>query len=67
LIRQEVHVQVLEKAYELHERENKDHTPAQNSEIPMWTYLPGGERFPLPFGEALPCYYSIELPDVPVL
>ena len=67
LIRQKVRDQILEERYELQEQENKDNKSVQNSEISMWTYLPGGEHFPLPFGEALPYYYSIELPDVPVL
>jgi len=37
------------------------------SKIPVWHYLPGNERFSLPFREVLPCYYSVEYPSLPLL
>jgi hypothetical protein len=44
-----------------------DGKPDLNSRIPAWHYLPGNERFTLPFGNVLPCYYSVEFPYIPVL
>ena len=41
--------------------------PRQNPELPIWRYPPGAEHLPLPFGQVLPCYRSVELPLAPVL
>ena len=35
--------------------------------IPMWQYPAGTTHERLPFGEVVPCYYSVDLPLAPVL
>jgi hypothetical protein len=47
--------------------EKNDDKSTKNTAIPIWTYLSGNEQFTLPFGQDLPCYYSAELPLIPVL
>jgi len=35
--------------------------------LPLWSRPPGMGSFPLPFGQIVPCYRSLDLPLVPVL
>jgi hypothetical protein len=37
-----------------------DEEPTQNPTMPMWKYTTGTEHEALPFGQAVPCYRSIE-------
>jgi len=66
LFRQQECDEVLKERWDI-KKESKDGETGQDPEFPLWTYLPGNERFTLPFGQVLPCYYSAELPLVPVL
>lgn len=34
--------------------------------LPMWRYPPGATHERLPFGEVVPCYYSLDVPLAPV-
>lgn len=67
LIRQSSCDEVLKEHIDFHSQEQADGKPVQNIGLPIWKFIPGNERFTLPFGEVLPCYYSVELPLVPVL
>jgi hypothetical protein len=44
-----------------------DEGPTQSPAMPMWKYTPGSEYESLPFGQAGPCYRSINLPLAPVV
>jgi len=65
LIRQRERDSVLEESIDFLQQESAEEKPVLISKIPRWTYLPGNEHFTLPFGKVLPCYYSVELPEVP--
>jgi len=58
---------VLKERMDIKMEEKNDDKSTKNTAIPIWTYLSGNEQFTLPFGQDLPCYYSAELPLIPVL
>jgi len=53
---------VLEKFRDFRDEETK-----HNEAVPIWKYPADAEHDPLPFGQILPCYRSIDLPLIPVV
>ena len=41
--------------------------PTPSATMPMWKYTTGTENEPLPFGQIVPCYRSLDLPLTPVV